>query len=560
MKIKAFVSFFLALLLLSLPVCAESISPSELAQDIIEYKLAEASVSSVEELIEGSLSSEAGVNSEWYVMALSKMYGYYDFSAYVSSLKAYVSADNKVVASTRQRNALALIAVADDTSVGNAILDETIGAQGIMSLIFGLHLINNGCESDNHTAESVITSLLSLQLEDGGWALTGKASDVDVTAMAVAALSPYYESNELVHSTIDSAIALLSARQLENGGFKSYGVENPESACQAIIALTSLGIDIFSDDRFIKNGNTMWDNIFNFQLENGAFSHTLGGNKNGIATAQAFCAATALTLFENNDVPFYIFTDTAELTATPSPTESAVPTQAPSVTPTVSVTDTPSPTNEPSATSTLTPTPAQTADENNIPSYKIIAAAVILCAAVMACIVLVALKKGKGKNFTFIAVIALILLALLFLTDFRSTESFYGNIDEKTDSIGTVTMSISCDKLIGKTDAEHIPADGVILAATELSIKQGDTVYDILIDAARKYSIQTDCTGIISGSSELAYVSGIAHIYELEFGDLSGWIFKVNGKSASVGCGAYELNDGDVIEWHYTLELGNDIK
>ena len=58
----------------------------------------------------------------------------------------------------------------------------------------------------------------------------------------------------------------------------------------------------------------------------------------------------------------------------------------------------------------------------------------------------------------------------------------------------------------------------------------------------------------------MAYVAGIQYLYEFDFGDLSGWVYHVNGVSPDVGCGAYALADGDRIEWLYTRALGNDVK
>ncbi|MGM9626294.1 MAG: DUF4430 domain-containing protein [Eubacteriales bacterium] len=49
------------------------------------------------------------------------------------------------------------------------------------------------------------------------------------------------------------------------------------------------------------------------------------------------------------------------------------------------------------------------------------------------------------------------------------------------------------------------------------------------------------------------------YLYEFDFGDLSGWIYKVNGETPSVGCGDYVLSDGDEIAWLYTCDLGNDL-
>ena len=63
-----------------------------------------------------------------------------------------------------------------------------------------------------------------------------------------------------------------------------------------------------------------------------------------------------------------------------------------------------------------------------------------------------------------------------------------------------------------------------------------------------------------NGTAELAYISGINYLYEFDYGDLSGWIFKVNGVESSVGCSSFVLSDGDVIEWCYTLNYGKDIE
>ncbi|MBQ8149726.1 MAG: DUF4430 domain-containing protein [Clostridia bacterium] len=50
------------------------------------------------------------------------------------------------------------------------------------------------------------------------------------------------------------------------------------------------------------------------------------------------------------------------------------------------------------------------------------------------------------------------------------------------------------------------------------------------------------------------------YLYEHAYGELSGWMFFVNGQSASRSCDQYLLQDGDVISWQYTCEMGNDLK
>ena len=80
-----------------------------------------------------------------------------------------------------------------------------------MSYVFGLHLLNN--VGSDKAKNEVISTLLSLQKSDGGWAITGEYGDNDVTAMTIQALAPHYESNPEVKNAVDKALTLISNRQ-----------------------------------------------------------------------------------------------------------------------------------------------------------------------------------------------------------------------------------------------------------------------------------------------------------------------------------------------------------
>lgn len=123
-------------------------------------------------------------------------------------------------------------------------------------------------EGSHDTRESIISGILSEELPDGGFCFLGDEADADITAMALTALAPYYNdetrynvtvSGEVrsvaVHEAVDRAVALLSEMQCETGDFMSFGAfgeRNCESTCQVAIALCTLGIDPFSDPRFVK--------------------------------------------------------------------------------------------------------------------------------------------------------------------------------------------------------------------------------------------------------------------------------------------------------------------
>ena len=187
--------------------------------------------------------------------------------------------------------------------------------------------------------------------------------------------------------------------------------------------------------------------------------------------------------------------------------------------------------------------------------YKPWACLVIVLLVLAAAAVLYFLKKRNIKNFIVVGIAAAVAILIVLLTNFQSADTFYGTTD-CGGSVGAVTLEIRCDTAVGKLDSEYIPKDGCILKETKFDLKKGDTVYDVLIKAAKEYGIQTD----ISGGRELAYVKGINYLYEFDCGDLSGWMYLVNGVSPSVGCGEYTLSDGDKVEWLYTCNLGEDLK
>ena len=192
-------------------------------------------------------------------------------------------------------------------------------------------------------------------------------------------------------------------------------------------------------------------------------------------------------------------------------------------------------------------------------SYKPIALTVTAAAALLFSLILLVCGKRSWKNFLAVWLAAAIAAAVILLTDIRSPEDYYTGIVTKENAAGKVSMTIRCDTIADQQDseyAEHIPEDGVILETTDFEFAEGDSVYTILTDAARTFGIQTDSRGGFTG---MVYVAGINYLYEYQFGDLSGWIYHVNGVAPSVGCGEYIVKDGDRIEWLYTLEVGNDL-
>lgn len=127
----------------------------------------------------------------------------------------------------------------------------------------------------------------------------------------------------------------------------------------------------------------------------------------------------------------------------------------------------------------------------------------------------------------------------------------------------TVFISVTCDTVNDNydlldnslKDTKYIPRDGVILTKTPITVKNGDTVLDLTRKATSDNGIQLE----FSQSLNDAYVQGINYLYEFSCGDLSGWMYSVNGSFANVGCNDYILQDGDYVAWQYTCDLGKDL-
>lgn len=100
-----------------------------------------------------------------------------------------------------------------------------------------------------------------------------------------------------------------------------------------------------------------------------------------------------------------------------------------------------------------------------------------------------------------------------------------------------------------------VPAGGVILPRVTVTFRQGESVFDILERELRTRGIQLDSNGLAG----MQYVQGIHNLYELDGGPDSGWMYSVNGRYLDYGCGQYEVQQGDAIEWNYTCDLGRDL-
>ena len=104
---------------------------------------------------------------------------------------------------------------------------------------------------------------------------------------------------------------------------------------------------------------------------------------------------------------------------------------------------------------------------------------------------------------------------------------------------------------------ELVPSNGIILPKTKVKFYDGESVLDVLKRVCKKEGIHLEASWTPGYNS--AYIEGIHNLYEFDCGELSGWMYRVNGWYVLYGSSRYQLKDGDVVEWRYTCELGDDI-
>lgn len=286
-----------------------------------------------------NIVSEPTVGStggEWAVIGLSRsglsdVKWYYDYYKNVEKFVAE-KGSAKLSASKSTDNSrviLGLTAIgADPADVAGYNLLEPLAdmdyvvKQGINGAIFALIAFDSGKydipqisdgELTQTTREGLVEYILNLELEGGGWSLKDEM-DVDITAMAMQALAPYYSSNEEVKAAVDRALAVLSSNQNPDGTFMyRQGTEqklesNCESTAQVVTALCALGINPDTDTRFIKYGNSAFDALLSFYDEaTHSFCHTT--QPDGMATEQAVYALAAYSRFVEGKGSLYDMSD-----------------------------------------------------------------------------------------------------------------------------------------------------------------------------------------------------------------------------------------------------------
>lgn len=276
---------------------------------------------------------------EWAVLGLARagvelsdayIQAYYD--KVVAYVQKNMGADGVLVdpeshnptVTDNERIILALTAIGKDpANVGDKNLLAALQDRNIMQvtntsdtdingLVFGLLALNSG----NYTQDSywLVQAILTQQNEDGSWsssADTKPVGDVDMTAMALQALAPYYNEGDdtTVNAAVNKALQWLSAK------YKNTGYTSAESCAQVVVALSALQLNANSDSSFVKTVDgaptSVLGDLLRYYLGEGqGFKHAASGmTADQKATEQALYAMAAYERYCRRTNALYDMTD-----------------------------------------------------------------------------------------------------------------------------------------------------------------------------------------------------------------------------------------------------------
>ena len=132
---------------------------------------------------------------------------------------------------------------------------------------------------------------------------------------------------------------------------------------------------------------------------------------------------------------------------------------------------------------------------------------------------------------------ALVLAVAVTACGGTSASGDAGSGDAAQEQQAAIAVTVEIDATAGEGE----------LTSAEVEVPEGASAYDALV-----------ATGADVNASESEYgmyVAGINGLAGGDFGEMSGWMLKVNDEMAEVAGSEVELAAGDVVTWLYVTEF-----
>ena len=218
------------------------------------------------------------------------------YSRYYDSVREYLVTHNNRFESVTEcaKVVAALNAIGyDPTNIDGVNITDQLNEINDQMGVYGFAYVLIAIDTKGYglsARDTYIAKILEAQLNNGAWGWNGTSADIDTTGIVLAALAPYYNSNDAVKEAVNRAIDYLSKVQCKDGAFASGMDENSNSTALVVLGLSELGIDASSDARFVKNGVSAVDALCSFSVGNEGFGWIDNVEVNDYATNQSYYA------------------------------------------------------------------------------------------------------------------------------------------------------------------------------------------------------------------------------------------------------------------------------
>lgn len=377
---------------------------------------------------------------------------------------------------------------------------------------------------------ALVNKIVNEPLEEGGWGYQYNGVDyfdADATSCAILALAPYYKQSgyDSVTAAIDNAkVAIKKNVGLNDRGtiVSPWGTNSAESTALLIMGLAAIGenpTNYFTSKNLVSGLLAMADVSgagFKYDVSLSAFSTEQGFR--GLIAAAGYAKNSSgymLYHFVGSMIPAK-----ATLAANCPVNFSVVPTGA-----TIEVKD--------SGSKLVNPTPVSGSYDLPAGNYTYVVS-----------------KSGyvsKPGSFT-------------VSSEEASAHTSKGINVSLSASNPNIENKISVTVSVKTHDAKacnnsytylHNASAYSDLFKQSVSLNSGSTVFDAL-DAALTAS------GLSYRERSWGYIDAINGLSELDHGSKSGWMYRVNGVTATVSCRNYQLTSNDSVVWFFSDDYTNE--
>lgn len=551
---------------------------------------------------------------EWAILAEARAYGK-DSSAsltvwynkYLGKLKDYVADKNGVLNSSDidyteySRIVLALTSLGEDATAFTAsngrtydlvkpLLDKSktgtyvyqVSEQGTNGTAFALIAMDSAKYYDttdgNAARDEWISLLLKQQIKTGNaagaWSISGKqgaAPDVDMTAMIIQALAPYYDSDTKVKTSVTSGLAWLSSEFKASG---TYG--DSEKSAQVVVALSALKRNAATDEMFQYQGSSVLTDLLSYKdPDTDGFRHVKDDTVDQMASEQAAYALVAYERYTKGSNTLYDMSDAIQLAS------SDVKDVIKQIND-IGTVDKDSYTKITLARQNFDKLSKE--DQAKVTNYDILTAAEAEYQTILREEQAAQYQKlkahydellnDKNKKYGTAAKKKLLSILQKAQADINSAVScervtdIYEKAIADLDAVKPGDIEVTF-RLIGALEAtqdvdlttdSYLPEYVTWVPTTTYSLQENATVYDLFTEAMSDAGLRY--IGAESNYVSTIYAPSCLGGYALsEFtnGARSGWMYTVNGSHPNKGLQKWTLKDGDVVVWHYVNDYSHEV-